>query len=487
MAQQPNYGALSDASVEQAKIERARRYAELMQQQSMQPLDTNQMAGGWVVPVSPLAGAAKMVQAYQAKKGIEAADEKAAKLAERLKSERDQADARVMAAASGAPNLATDPTRLATALPQWMTDAQPELVPKQPTRDEIRQNVLAAAMSHPEMRGQALGAMLQQLTANPESQFAKIDPSKFTAESVAKFAQSNRHADLVPRDRLDFQNIGGQVVGLNPYSGTKQTSIDTSMRPGEAARLDWDKYQFGNLSANQQQSLGIDRARLANQGIETQFNTGQGVGSPIFSGIPQNAPMQFTNTGGGTPAPAAPPAAPVAPRPAVNQPRPSPQAAPQPMPNDGLTPKQRSEIAKDNAVTNNSNARDATSILNLSQGAEAMLDKAHGSGVGNAVGGVQNFFGIDSTKNQADAQLTALSGALVSKQPKMSGPQSDKDVLLYRQMAGDIGNASLPASVRKAALKKVREIAETYKNGYSPTGYQDPDKKSENNVRVVQW
>ena len=477
MAQQPNYGALSDYSVEQAKIDRARKYAELMQAQSMQPMDGNQMAGGWVVPVSPLAGAAKMAQAYQAKKGIEAADEKSAKLAERLKTERDQADNRVFAAASGSPNLATDPTRLATAQPQWMTDAQPNLVPTPPSREDIRRNTLAAAMSHPDMRGPALAAFLQQQTANPESAFAKIDPSKFTADSVAKFAQSGNHAVLVPRDKMDFQNIGGSLVGLNPYTGAQGMNIATSMKPGEVAsnqlgrdRLGWDQYQFGNLSANQAQSQAVDRARLANQGIETQFNTGQGVGAPQFAGLPQNAPMQFTQTGGGAPAAPMPPQAPQqAPRPPMpmNQPRPAPVQA-----NDGLTPKARAEIAKDNAVLNNSNSRDATSILNLSAGAEDLLDKAHGSGVGNIVGGAQNFLGIDSTKNQADAQLTALSGALVSKQPKMSGPQSDKDVLLYRQMAGDIGNASLPAAVRKAALVTVRSIAETYKNGHSATGYQ---------------
>jgi hypothetical protein len=90
------------------------------------------------------------------------------------------------------------------------------------------------------------------------------------------------------------------------------------------------------------------------------------------------------------------------------------------------------------------------------------------------VGGAANFLGIENAKNQADADLQVLSGNLVSKQPKMSGPQSDKDVALYQKMAGDIGNPALTIGVRKAALATVRQIAETYKTGFSQTGYQ-PD------------
>ena len=40
----------------------------------------------------------------------------------------------------------------------------------------------------------------------------------------------------------------------------------------------------------------------------------------------------------------------------------------------------------------------------------------------------------------------------------MSGPQSDKDVLLYKQMAGQIGDPTIPAATKKAALSTIREI-----------------------------
>ena len=48
---------------EQRAIARRQRIADMLMQQSQEPLDTNQMAGGYVVPVSPLAGVAKVAQA----------------------------------------------------------------------------------------------------------------------------------------------------------------------------------------------------------------------------------------------------------------------------------------------------------------------------------------------------------------------------------------------------------------------------------------
>jgi hypothetical protein len=62
---------------------------------------------------------------------------------------------------------------------------------------------------------------------------------------------------------------------------------------------------------------------------------------------------------------------------------------------------------------------------------------------------------------QAD-QLKVLGGYLVSKMPRMEGPQSDKDVEVYRQMAADVGNSSLPIERRQAALTTLRGIVSKY-------------------------
>jgi hypothetical protein len=111
--------------------------------------------------------------------------------------------------------------------------------------------------------------------------------------------------------------------------------------------------------------------------------------------------------------------------------------------------------------------KDAQSVLNLLDMAEPLLDTATHSLVGEGYDRAAAAFGKSTEGAQAAAQLRALEGALVAKQPKMTGPQSDKDVLLYRQMAGQIGDPSVPIETRRAAIKTVRALNEKYA-GLSP-------------------
>lgn len=61
-----------DWQAEQADIDRRRQLAQLLQQQSMQPME-QQTAGGYVLPTNPLSGLAKMLQGYAGMKGQEKA------------------------------------------------------------------------------------------------------------------------------------------------------------------------------------------------------------------------------------------------------------------------------------------------------------------------------------------------------------------------------------------------------------------------------
>jgi hypothetical protein len=47
-------------------------------------------------------------------------------------------------------------------------------------------------------------------------------------------------------------------------------------------------------------------------------------------------------------------------------------------------------------------------------------------------------------------------------QPRMEGPQSDKDVALYRQMSGQIGDPTVPGAIKQAALETIRGLHEKY-------------------------
>lgn len=103
-----NFGA-TDPGAELASIERQRRYADILRQQSLQPLDTNQMAGGWVIPTSPFAGAAKALNAYAANRKEKGADERQQALANALRSDRTQALTEAQQLAEGTPGHADIP------------------------------------------------------------------------------------------------------------------------------------------------------------------------------------------------------------------------------------------------------------------------------------------------------------------------------------------------------------------------------------------
>lgn len=108
--------------------------------------------------------------------------------------------------------------------------------------------------------------------------------------------------------------------------------------------------------------------------------------------------------------------------------------------------------------------QDARDVISILDEAEPLLGKATGSYLGAGVDQVARAFGASTAGGEKAAQLKVLQGALVAKMPKMSGPQSDKDVLLYREMAGQIGDPTLPESTRRAAAAQLRTITTKYLN-----------------------
>jgi hypothetical protein len=106
---------------------------------------------------------------------------------------------------------------------------------------------------------------------------------------------------------------------------------------------------------------------------------------------------------------------------------------------------------------------DARDVLTLLNEVDELLPKSTGSytgaGVDAAIGGI---FGSSTGGARAGSQLKALQGALIGKMPKMTGPQSDKDVQLYREMAGQVGDVTIPVSQRQAASAVIRKLNEKY-------------------------
>ncbi|RZF53695.1 hypothetical protein EXE30_06885 [Acinetobacter halotolerans] len=93
--------------------------------------------------------------------------------------------------------------------------------------------------------------------------------------------------------------------------------------------------------------------------------------------------------------------------------------------------------------------------------AESLIGKSTSSGAGALLDAGAGFFGASPQGADNLAALKALQGALVMMMPRMEGPQSDKDVQLYREMAGRLGEA-IPVSQRMEAIKVIRDLNAKY-------------------------
>ncbi len=101
-------------------------------------------------------------------------------------------------------------------------------------------------------------------------------------------------------------------------------------------------------------------------------------------------------------------------------------------------------------------------ILDIVAEAEPLIEKATGSYLGAARDAAMRVAGESTEGAKATARLKVLEGSLMMNQPRMEGPQSDKDVALYRQMAAAIGDPTVPTEEKKAALSTIKAINQRY-------------------------
>ena len=214
-------------------------------------------------------------------------------------------------------------------------------------------------------------------------------------------------------------DIGGSIVDRDPYTGQTLGTLGKTMTPGEMAS---NAVARGNLGVSQAR-LAFDKAQQGGSGGFEYRQTPEGL--VVVPKVPgAEGPVQS--------------------RPVLN-------AAGVPVGGSGTggtSPQQK--------------VADATEALNLIKDAERIIDSATGSYVSTGADIAARAVGMSTVGARGAAQLQALEGALVSKMPKMSGPQSDRDVQLYRQMAGQIGDSTIPAETKRAALETIRQIQTRY-------------------------
>lgn len=111
-------------------------------------------------------------------------------------------------------------------------------------------------------------------------------------------------------------------------------------------------------------------------------------------------------------------------------------------------------------------AEKSTQMLTTLQEAKAILQKgdAISGGLQNTLAGVARSVNITTEGMKDAARLKNLASWLTSNTPRMEGPQSDRDVKLYAEMSGMIGDETRTLEERKAAFGTVVKLMRKYKD-----------------------
>jgi len=193
----------TDFGLEAERIARNRKMAELLQQQSMEPIKGEMVSGYYVAP-SWTQGAAKMLQAYSGRRGQDMADEQSKDLGNRRTQAMIEGLTNYQKAMTGTPDQEVDSQALINpdgSPKKVMVKGQP------PNRQEAMIQLLRSGV--PELQQMGMSG----LTKSSGDIFGKVDPKDYTQHSIAKFAASGNFADLVPARKME--NVHG--VWQNPY------------------------------------------------------------------------------------------------------------------------------------------------------------------------------------------------------------------------------------------------------------------------------
>jgi hypothetical protein len=114
------------------------------------------------------------------------------------------------------------------------------------------------------------------------------------------------------------------------------------------------------------------------------------------------------------------------------------------------------------AATDVKNQGFADRTYGLMQQINQEIAKSTGSSIGAGVDTVAAALGKSTEGSKAIARLNVLSYNILANIPRFEGPQSDIDVQMYKQAAGDFNNRKLPVEDRLAALGALNSILQRY-------------------------
>lgn len=289
--QYEQFSVASPYQLQQQELDRRQKMAEILQQQSFEPVQAGSYQG-IQAPISPVQGLAKVLQMYLSNKTQEGLKSEQKALGEQYRADTSADIQRLIQGLQGkaaTPEMRQEPTardfednpNLAPTFGQMQPDQQKAFtMPAMPAKAAgAIDPSLIGEFKTPGMQQQALSMYMGQLApkaplilkegdvainpttgekmfaANAKSPFGNVNPASFTPESLKAFTAGggNDFSLLVP------------AVGADTQARLKQER-EISDRA------------FNNLSANQKASLANEGARLNISAADLFFNTGMKAG-----------------------------------------------------------------------------------------------------------------------------------------------------------------------------------------------------------------
>lgn len=268
----------------------------------------------------------------------------------------------------------------------------------------LQANEMKQGREDNDFKRQYMTAQLQRLQQQGASPFGAISPDKFTAESIAQFEKTGKYSDLVQAP-MQRQQIDTAQIRNDQYRRSLKTDAERRVFD-DIMRQNYDVVESGGV-----QNVVRKGPEPNIRPLNTLANEA-GAAATIKA-----AEAQAGAIGAGQ---------------------------------GGVI----ADIQKKGA-----NAKTINGVLDI---ADPLIDAATGSLVGAGADKLAAAFGKAPEGAQAIAQLQVLQAGLMLNQPRMEGPQSDRDVELYRQAAGSLGDPTVPRETKKAALRTIRMLQDKY-------------------------
>jgi len=484
---------------EYQSIKRRQAIAQMLMQQGQEPIQTNQTAGGYVVPVSPLSAISKMAQqlsgAYIGKKTDErqqAYDKNKSALQAQAISDYTNSPDKRAAAISVISNQMLPPEIKAAAINELKSQNKQQL-PKSGTPGQFFIPAGAKPENFDGLQGFRLpdGSFIPSRAAMTDYQKEVTDPVKRAKVSLAvegtkgvKATDSQGHTFYAPQSSLnpDFNptntipNLINVESGGDPNAvssagavGSTQIMPDTAKNPGYGVK------PINTNSVRDQVRGGADYLL----GLMDDY---------MKQGMPEakayTMALAAYNQGPGNVARRGPGAGGISYANKVMGQSPAEEAMAKA---EAVIPATLAEKQGLNKLDVQKTQNEKTAAMKFSaQQAQPILDKvmellpqAPSGGMQGNANSAMNFLGIDTNMSRAQSQLDATAADLTSKVPRAPGAQSDVELKWAQKQAGDLANPNLPYQSRVAAAKYLYERNQKILNGEEVSPPKEATSNSE--------